>query len=122
MLVTFWLVGHPWGPQDEDFKINVIAIMIVKMKKDFLVIRERFGQKCAELDIGDHHKFKEQNDHINQIHNLLQTINFDRLNVLNRLSTENNEFIVWIIKNSKFLWFHGYADIGNFMLLKQKLH
>ena len=58
------------------------------------MIRGRFGQKCDELAIGDHQKFKEQNDHINQIHNLLQTINFHRLNVLNSLSTDNNEIIV----------------------------
>ena len=54
------------------------------------MIRGRFGKKCAELDhVGDYHKFKEQNDHINQIANLIESINSDRLTVMNSLSTEN---------------------------------
>lgn len=56
----------------------------------FSVIRGRFGKKCAELDhVGDYHKFKEQNDHINQIASLIKSINSDRLTVMNSLSTEN---------------------------------
>ena len=55
----------------------------------FLVIRGRFGLKCADLDhFGDYEKFKEKNDQIHEINNLIKSINSDRITVMDGLSTD----------------------------------
>ena len=56
---------------------------------DILVIRGRFGLKCAELDhFGDYEKFKEENDQIHEINNLIKSINSDRITVMDGFSTD----------------------------------